>query len=329
MSGIISRDNILKEKTKNVEEGKLVLKLFELAEELGICSELELENNLSFPAMDYAVNKTGGNINPDWVYNAVRNVYYVVELYLRGYIKGEQYIGYEEFINLIKNQKANEVIQSAHDAFKHHISRLKSVIAKSKKKIPWNNKAFSKTRELLQELDSDLSICDRFPSTSARLEDFYFGRDYGQNGPVTVQKWVGFISLEKTVYTLYNELCILTKFDEENILNVTNLYIRSVGHGVPYNLFEKVINNYLFAQIYSDNPENLVISKVDADLLIREIGMGTLNSDELISQLINKYQFDGHNAEYLKNYGTYIQKRIEALRNASYFGELFVVTPPD
>ncbi len=326
MNGIISREDILKEKTKNIEEGKLVLTLFSLAEEMGICDELTLENNLSFPAMDYAVSKTGGNIKPEWVYNAVCNVYYVIELYLKN---KECTLTYEEFINLIKNNKALEVIEMAHANYNLHINRLKKIIAKSKRKIPRGNEYFKETKNLLMELDKDLSICERFPSTSAKLSDFYFGRDYWQCVPTTISNTTGLIAFEETIYSLYNELSILTVFEEKNINKILKQYLDNLGMYMPFNLFEKVVNNYLFAQIYSDDPETLMIPKAYADLIVMEIKYGTINASELINTLIEKFEFSGHNAEYLGKYGNHIQKRVEALKDASYFGELFIVTPPD
>ena len=331
MGGIISRENIIKEKIENVREGEVVLELFKIAEELGIGNEIELQNSFSFHALEYAYkpieNQT--NFKVDKVYTAIKNVYYVVELYLRGYYNKEHYMGYEEFLNLVKNGKTKEVIEASHSCFILHINRLKKIIAKSKKKIPRNNKFFRETKELLKEIDKDLSICERYPNTSANLSEFYFGRLHGICGPTVVKKMVGFIAMEKTVYSLYNELAILSKFKEEYINNICELYIKNIGAMIPFNLFEKAINNYLFALPYSDCPENLKISKVDAGLLIREVKLGTLSATELVDQLVDKYELTEYNVEYLKEYGTYIEKRIQTLKDSNYFGELFIVTPPD
>lgn len=329
MNSVMTREDILREKVEKVEEGKLVLTLFQVAERMGICSALELENRLSFQAMDYVYDSAGDNIREERLYTSIRNVYYVVELYLRGFYNKEHYIGYEEFFDLINNGKAKEVIEASHASFVLHINRLKKIIAKSKKKIPWDNEFYTETRELLKELDKDLSLCERYPNTSINLAEFYFGRYFGTCGPVMIMKNEGFLTLEKTVYSLYNELSILSKFDEKYKNAIFNDYIKNIGVLVPFNLFEKVVNNFLFASPYSDHPEKLKISKVEAELLMREMKMGTLNSTELINQLIDKYGFTGFNAEYLREYDRYTQRRIENLRKTNYFGELFVVTPPD
>ena len=120
----------------------------------------------------------------------------------------------------------------------------------------------------------------------------------------------------------------MTKFDRKDIDLICKKYIESVQLEVPFNLFERVINNYLFATLYSDTPEKLRISKIDASLIIREIKMGTLNSEELIKNFIEKYEFKDYEIAYLKKYGNYLQGRINSLRKSNYFGELFVITKP-
>ena len=86
-----------------------------------------------------------------------------------------------------------------------------------------------------------------------------------------VTELTGFLNLEKEVYSLYNELYILSKIDEKYINAVAGKYIHHVGADIPFNLFERVINNYLFALPYSENPEKLEITPVEAKLLINEI----------------------------------------------------------
>ena len=118
---------------------------------------------------------------------------------------------------------------------------------------------------------------------------------------------------------------ILSKLDGSAIDDIYNQYVGMVGNFREFNLFELVMNNYLLATVYSDAPESLKISKVDAELLIREIKMDTLDIMECVDQLIDKYGFEGYRAEYVKKYGKYLKKRISLLKNASYFGELFLV----
>ncbi len=329
MSNIISREDIFKERLKDVKEGNMLLELFDIANELGMSHEVDLENNLSFAALEYINSNISENyvLKVDKLYQLVKNVYYVVELYLRGYYNKEHYIGYEEFINLLKEGKAIEVIKASHDCFNLHINRLKKIISKSKKRLPKNNcVAFKEIKKFLEELDSDLSICEKFPTLTANLPEFVFGRLFGLYKPELTSELCGFLAGEKAIYYLYNELYILSKIDVKYINRIYYAYIKYVGAKIPFSLFEKVMNNYLFASVYSDEPEKLKISKVDAELLIREIRLGTLDAKELINQLIDKYNFDGYRAEYLKEYGEYLQKRIDLLKEASYFGELFLVT---
>ena len=328
MSNVIMREDILKQRMDNVTEGELVLELFKVAEELAFGDEIDLENKFSLAALEYVHKPMQENtiIKLEKVYTCMRNVYYVVELYLRGFYGKEVQLKHEEFLNLVVAGKSMEVIEASHKAFNLHINRLKKLIAKAKKRIPWNNPYFKNTKKLLEELDKDLSICERYPTTSANLSEFYFGRYYGIYGPSIVTKLTGFLAMEKTIYSLYNELCILSKFEEKNINNICDTYVRNVGSFIPFNPFDKIVNNYLFAQPYSDNPEDLTISKVDAELLIREIKLGTLNATELVDQLIDKYEFKGYRSKYLKEYGEYIQKKIKAVNQNEYFGELFLVS---
>jgi len=328
MSNLMSREDILREKLSYVREGELVLELLKLGEELGYGNCLDL---FSFPAQEYVYELISqkANCKIEKLYTYMMNVCYVIELYLRGYYNKEHYMDYEEFLKLVSAGKAREIIDKAHDVFMLHINRLKKIIVKSKKKIPREDVYFRDTRELLKEIDRDLSVCERYPYTSANLPEFYFGRYYGNCGTALITKLNGFLNLEKEVYSLYNELYILSKLEPRYIDKVIGEYIQNVGAHVSFNLFEKVINNYLFATIYSDEPERLKISEVDAGLLIREIKLGTLHSEELTSQLIDKFELSGYRAEYVKEYGEYLQERIVSLKDTNYFGELFVITPPD
>jgi len=329
---ILSRADILKQRLLNVGEGDLLLSLFKLAEEIGIGNEIELENAFSIPAQEYVFKSLSNEVRTfdiENFYTYMINVYYIVELYLRGYYSKEKNMEYEEFLNIVKSGKVKEILDTTKDVFVLHINRLKKIIVKSKKKIPRGNEHFKETKNLLEELDRDLSICERYPITSANLPEFYFGRYHGNVGSNLVTKLQGFLNLEKEVYSLYNELSILSKIETKYIDSIADRYTDYIGVNIPFNLFEKVINNYLFALVYSDEPENLEISKVDAELLIREIKMGTLNSDELVNQLIDRLSLDGHKAEYLREYGVHLQERIDMLKEATYFGELFLITPPD
>ena len=324
---IITREHIFKEKLADVQKGDLVLSLFRVAEELGIAEAIELENAFTMAAMEFASKAIERKpmLGIEHYYVGIRNVYYVVELYLRGYYNQENYMGYEEFLNVVMSGQLKKLIHKSHDIFVLHINRLKKVIAKSKRKIPFEYKCFANTRNLLKELDRDLSICERYPGTSADLTDFYFAREYALCGSVFLTDLTGFIKLEEEVYSLYNELSILSKLDGSAIDDIYNQYVGMVGNFREFNLFELVMNNYLLATVYSDAPESLKISKVDAELLIREIKMDTLDIMECVDQLIDKYGFEGYRAEYVKKYGKYLKKRISLLKNASYFGELFLV----
>lgn len=328
MTNVISREDILRERLANVKEGDLVFELLMISEEYGY---KECVDKFSLSVQQYIKNLLilKERYKDEHLYTYVMNVCYVVELYLKGFFNKESYMGYEEFLNIVNDGKTNILLDSVKDVFVLHINRLKKIIVKAKKRIPRDDIHFKNTKELLKEIDKDLSICLGYPLTSANLVTFYFGKHYGGCGTALVTKLTSFSSMEKEVYSLYNELYILSKIDREYIDSISNQYINYVGTNLPFNLFEKVINNYLFALPYSDNPENLEISYVDAKLLINEIKQGTLCAEELIEQFITKFEFEGYRAEYLREYGEYIQKRIDDFKDSNYFLELFMVTPPD
>lgn len=330
MNSIITRENILREKTQDIEAGTLLLKLFEIAEQVEIGDEIELQNNFTLAALEVLEEalKNRSIIAVDVLYKGVKNIYYVVELYLKGFYNSEHYMGLEEFLLLVKEKNAKEVIEESRKVFETRINRLKKIISKSKKKIPWENKNYRETKNLLEQIDSDLRYCLNYPTTPANLSDFYFGSYHELAKPVNISKPSGIVALEENVYGLYEELRILSKLDVKVIDKICKKYAEYVGMGVPYNLFERVINNYLFAIPYSETPEDLEISKVDASLLVNEIKRGTLNSNELIDSFISRYDFKEKDIEYLKKYGEYLQKRLDGLKDSNYFGELFVVTKP-
>lgn len=330
MNNIVTREDILREKTQDIEEGTLLLKLFEIAEQTEIGEEIELQNKFTLAALEVLEEalRECSFINLDNSYKAVKNIYYVVELYLKGYYDNESYMKLEEFLLLVKENKARQVIEEAGKVFETRINRLKRIISKSKKKIPWENRNYRETKNLLEQIDSDLRYCLNYPTTPANLSDFYFGSYHELAKPVNISKPSGIIALEENVYGLYEELRILSKLDVKVIDKICKKYAECVGTGVPYNLFERVINNYLFAIPYSETPEDLEISKVDASLLVNEIKRGTLNSTELIDSFISRYDFKEKDIEYLKKYGEYLQKSLDSLKDSNYFGELFVVTKP-
>lgn len=330
MNNIITREDILKEKTKNVKESELLLELFKLAAEVNIGDEIELQNIFTTAALQ-VIDKALKNrsiIDLDSSYKGIKNIYYVVGLYLRGYCDNEHYMSLEDFLLLVKENKAVQVIEEAGKVFETRIHRLRKIISKSKKRIPWENENFRETKNLLEQIDSDLRYCLNYPTTPANLAEFYFGSYHEPCKPITIHKAIGIISLEETVYGLYQELRILSKFDVKNIDKICKKYKESTGNVTSFNLFERIINNYLFAIPYSEKPEELEISKIEADLLIREIKRNTLNSKELITTLIRNYGFKEWEIAYLEKYGNYIQKRIDYLRKSNYFAELFIVTKP-
>lgn len=333
MNGIISREEIFRQRCEQLNNGNLVLGVFQIAEEYGIVHELDLENTFTIAAIEYIRLATEKNEyavkRGNKLYQKVCNVYYVVELYLRGFYKKERNMKYEEFIKAIISGNSFKIIEAAHDAFILRVNRLKKIITKSKKKLPRHSHFAKNIRGLLNQLEKDVSLCERYPLTAINLSEFYFAKFYEMYAPLMARNETGFIALEKMIYSLYNEICILSKFNINYVDQVCHNYIRAVGYGVDFNVFEKVINNYLFAIVYSDNPETLEISRVDAELLIREIKISSLDVNELIDQLINKYEFTGYNAKYLKEYGRFTQKRVETLKSTNSFGELFVITPPD
>ena len=325
MSNLMTREDVLKAIMVNVAEGDFILQLLKNAEELGYGSCLDTFSLLAQEYVSELISQKD-SFKIDKIYTYMMNVCYVIELYLRGYYNNEDYMGYEEFINLVKAKRVREVIDLAHNAFMKHIKRLKDIILKARRKIPLENFYFSNTEGLLKQIDKDLRICERYPTTSANLSTFYFGKYYENCGTNLVDKMTGFLNLEKEVYSLRNEVYILSRIDIKYIEDIANQYIENVGASIPFNLFEKVINNYLFALVYSEEPETLKISKVDAELLIREIKLGTLSAEELVNQLIDRLKLSGYRAEYLKEYGVHLQKRIDALKDSNYFGELFLVT---
>ena len=325
---IISREHILRQQLINVKEGELILHLLTLSEEFGYVGCID---KFSFAVQKYVNDLL---LKREWYreenrYIYIMNVCYVTELYLRGYYNKEHYMGYEEFLKLVEDGKSNQIIEAVHNTFLLHINRLKKIIAKTKKKIPKQSLFFKETRELLNELDRDLSICQRYPITSADLAKFYFGRWNGLCGTCLVKEKVGFINLEKEIYSLYNELSIISQFNVKYVDNLLRRYIQNTGVIISFNLFEKVINNYLFASMYSDEPEKLEISEAAAKLVINEVKMGTVTSDELISDFINRYNFEGYKAELLREYSKHLSEKIDSMRDSNYFGELFLITPPE
>jgi len=327
MNNIISRENILRERLLNSKEGELVVDLLVFSEELGYEGCID-KFSLSVQQYIEDLLAVKESYKKEHVYTYIMNVCYVVELYLKGYYNKETYMGYEQFVNLVDEGKTREILDDVKEKFMLHVHRLKKMIVKSKKKITRGNQNFLKVRKLLEELDDDLNICLRYPITTANLCNFYFGREYGNVGSNLVNRLVGFVNFEKEVYSIYNELYILSKMDQQAVNDILKKYIAHVGSYVQYNVFEKVINNYLFAIPYSEKPEKLEITETEAKLLIGEIKIGTLNADELISQLIEKYDFNGFKAEYLREYGKFLQMRIDDLKEANWFSELFFVTQP-
>ena len=326
MTSIITREEVINEKLRNVEEGKLLLAIFDIAEELEMGKAIDMENDFSKEALEYIYRSIPeGKLKriEDIAYKGLENVYYITELYLRGYYVKEKTISYEQFLNLILSKKIGEIITAANGVFILHMNRLKKIILKSKRKIPKGDKCYQGTLKLLEELDKDISICEKYPNTAIMLKEFYFAKYRSSYGPVMQTKFTGILAFEEYIYSLYNELCILSKLDINDIHMVVNNCADPAKGG--FNLFEKVINSYIFSIPYSEKP--YLISRVDAELLIKEIKMGTLSAEELINQLIDKLKLEGYRREYLERYQRYIQECLDLVRETGYFAELFLISP--
>ena len=123
---------------------------------------------------------------------------------------------------------------------------------------------------------------------------------------------------------------MLNKFDYKDIDRHVKNYIKQAKLPNYYgNLFDLVINNYLFATLYSDDPKSLVITETEAKLIFNELIIGSINAEELTTSMINEFNYDEsrkYELEVISLYKLKIQKLIDSVRENGRLGELFIIT---
>lgn len=81
-----------------------------------------------------------------------------------------------------------------------------------------------------------------------------------------------------------------------------------------FNLFESVINNYLFSAAFMGEKENIDIERIDAILIGEAITSKKVTAEELTDTLISMFEFNKEEIKYLRKYQRNLQLDIDTMR---------------
>ena len=326
MNSLTTRADLLNGKMVSYSRGDFLLKLFTVAEEMGFVeSEFTLENKLGLRLINYII-KRGEEVNfKDQMYIVIRNLMYIMELYLTSYEFKTSKLTLYDIVKIIDDDKAG-ITNLLHKAQGYIKSRSQKVTVKlgiAKSKVE-NMKVATEYFEIIDELNKANS---KYIAYIKERELIYANPIlYSPVVPMFIQKNVGFETIQQMTENVLKELEILNLFEYKFVNDLILTYLgRTEKTELQTNLFELVITNYIFATVCSDNPKTLVIDKVDAKIIYSEILAGRLDSSDMIRVAISGLEnLLPCKEKYIKGMEEQIRKQIEVVKTRQTLGEEFV-----
>jgi len=171
-----------------------------------------------------------------------------------------------------------------------------------------SNRRYSEQLELLKYF-----VSERIP---------FKGLIYGPmiQGQIEVLTNESYLNLfEKYIDSFLKEANIISKFNDESrkyILRMHNKNDRDVLSDQQLdNICYTVLTNYVLLSVYSNNPEKLVVTKENFNILKNELLFGTIDAKELEEYILNgPIKFTKDEFEYIKE--SYIELSVDENRKA-------------
>ncbi len=307
----------LKIRLRGVKVDELLNELFAAAESFGMGQEIELQNNLAITILKLREKILTQNtiLKEDWLYTAIKNTWYVLELYIKDEIsKGE--LKLIDVISYVKNGRSLELIKKAEEEYIDRLKKSWNILDKTIKMIPKNKKAFFNTRSYAKELRETWTQFVNYKEIKEELVELTPARFYQMNAPVLLSHSnKGLFALEKAIKYLYMEISIIMKLPEGYIHKMW-LKKKSIMpfSEFEFNLFESVVNNYLFSAAFIGEKEKVDIERIDAILIGEAILSENITAEELTNTFISMYEFSKEEIKYLRKYQRSLQLDIDAMR---------------
>lgn len=307
----------MKIRLKGVKVDEILNELFLAAENFGIAQEIELQNNLAITILKLRESTLMQNtlIKEDWLYTAIKNTWYVIELYIKAEVSNGK-LKLTDVISCVKNGRSLELIEKAEKDYIERLKKAWNILDRTIKMIPRNKKAFYNTRQYAKELREAWLQFANYKETKEELTELASSKFYQMNAPVLILlSMKGFTALEKAIKYLYMEISILMKFPEGYIHKLW-LKRKSIMpfSEFEFNLFESVINNYLFSAAFMGEKENIDIERIDAILIGEAITSKKVTAEELTDTLISMFEFNKEEIKYLRKYQRNLQLDIDTMR---------------
>lgn len=124
---------------------------------------------------------------------------------------------------------------------------------------------------------------------------------------------------EKYIDYFLKEANIISKFDEEARKYILRMYTKNEGNVLSDQILDNIcytiLTNYVLLSVYSNNPEKLVVTKENFEILKKELLFGTIDEKELEGYILNgPIKFSKEELEYIKE--AYIESSIDEDRKA-------------
>lgn len=326
MNDLITQKEALRQNAVVYPKGDFLLKLFIAADKMGmVSSEEDVENKLSLRLAWY-VNKRVGEERYD-EYRSIRNVMYIMELYFTSYeFKNSGYTWLDILKIIDQNQKGiTNIVHKSEEYLEKRLKKLRIKLGIIKRKILKIPVAYGYSN-VIRNIELAYTPYISYISAKTFLYDCNVIISTHQR-PLFTKENIGFNSILKITNDLAKELDILELFKVDDINNLVLKYLEQTEQrSFEGNLFELVITNYLFANLYSDNPKALVIDKVDAKLILSEIMSDRLIAKELIAIGIENLEVPKCKSDYIKQVETILAEKIKGIKEKKTIAEYFVVT---
>lgn len=324
MNKLISIEDIFRDNVGEYTDGEFLIRLFTTAEELEIASEVELENKLSTRLLGYAMREVRFS---DQVYTAIRNVMYVMELYLTSHeFKNTDFTWYD-IIKIVNENKRgiSNLVHKSEEYLKKRVSRTRIKLESAKRRT---SKILGATGYM--NMIGNIDVANTVYMSYISSRDFLYDCPIITTTtlmPMFITKNTGHKTIENMVNHILKELDILELFESDDINKLILNYLEQTNQrNFNGNLFELVITNYLFSNVTNENPKSLVVDKVDAEIVFKEIMRERLTAKEILTDGINNLNVPKCKADYINRMERIISKKIESIRKNRTLTDEFIVT---
>ncbi len=332
MNCLIKKNDALKYNMRTYKQGDFLLSLFDVAEKLGIVeTEVGLENKLSLRILSYisrkSVNIRYGDEMYNETYTVLRNVIYIIELYITSSDFVESELSWYNIVKIIDSDKSGitKLINTSEEYLKRSRLKVLEKLDNCKRRISLIPEAY-RYLEVIKDLEVAINGYIKYLDSKEFLYDSLVIKTTNLS-PMFISTQKGYNGIEAITDSLVNEIEIIELFNKEDINNLVIMYMRQTNQSIFYgNLFELVITNYLFANVYNENQKKLEINVVDTKMLLSEIELGTLVAAEIVRDGIEKLDVTESNAKYIRKIDKVIEYKILNIKKRKTIGEAFIVT---